>query len=247
MANEHSIRVSARGEFGQLQRGLKQLQGDLKSALGEIDRGARKGGIFDESSLRALSLYRDRFKSTLEELNKEFEKQNRIVDRLHDKMKDASRKEQEDLQKQIDLREKEMDVIRRQLFEVEKLYEKRNKEADGYDTTSGGGMGNSNRTAGGDHHASRLFSNMLMGGRGLLGMAGLAGIGTMAHQAYQGPTCPVRIRSTLPSVCAAKRAGMVSPTTCGTAPTTSAPGTTWATRRWTHGTSWISTAGKRVC
>lgn len=183
MANEHSIRVSAKGEFGQLNRGLKQLQGDLKSVLGEIDKGARKGGIFDETSLRALNLYRERFKTTLEDLNKEFEKQNRIVDRLHEKMKTASRREREDLEKQIKLREKEMDVIRRQLFEVEKLYERRSNEADGYGMAGGGGGGGKRV---GDRAVSGLFNNMLLGGRGLLGLAGLAGIGTLAHQAYQG-------------------------------------------------------------
>ncbi len=181
MANEHSIRVSAKGEFGQLQRGLKQLQGDLKGVLGEIDKGARKGGIFDETSLRALSLYRDRFKTTLEDLNKEFEKQNRIIDRLHDKMKNASRREQEDLRKQINLREKELDVIRRQLFEAEKLYERRNQEAESYGT-GGSGVGRSL----GDKTVSNVFRSMLGGGKMLLGMAGIAGIGALAHQAYQG-------------------------------------------------------------
>lgn len=191
MANEHSIRVSAKGEFGQLNRGLKQLQGDLKGVLGEIDKGARKGGIFDDTSLRALDVYRNRFKGTLEELNKEFEKQNDIVDKLHGKMKTAYRTEKEELRKQIDLREKEMDVIRRQLFEVEKLYKKRNQEASNYgsapaQTTSTVAKDTSGGSIVGGLLGNGMLAKLIGGGKMLAGMAGLAGIGALAHQAYAG-------------------------------------------------------------
>src|SRR4051812_12025797 len=99
MANEHSVRVSARGEFGQLERGLKNLKKDLNSVLGEIDKGARKGGVFDETQLRALDLYRTRFKGTMDELNKEFEKQNATIDQLYKRQQHASADTQKDIDK----------------------------------------------------------------------------------------------------------------------------------------------------
>lgn len=192
MANEHSIRVSAKGEFGQLQRGLKQLQGDLKGVLGEINRGARKGGVFDDTQLRALNLYRDRFKSSMDELNREFDKQNKLIDKLHEKQMRANRTERGDIQKEIDLREKNLDVIRRQLFEVEKLYSKRNKEANSY-----GSPIPSSASSGGGSGMNGMLGGLLSGGKGILGklagfgklglgLAGVAGVGSMINQAYQG-------------------------------------------------------------
>lgn len=58
---EQSIRVSARGEFGQLSRGLKQLQSDLKRVSEEMGKGGRNKGVFDDSQLRSL----DWFKKTV--------------------------------------------------------------------------------------------------------------------------------------------------------------------------------------
>lgn len=196
MANEHSIRVSARGEFGQLQRGLKQLQSDLKGVLGEIDRGARRGGIFDDSSLRALDIYRQRFKGTLDDINREFEKQNRIIDNLHEKMKQASRSEREDIQRQIDLRERELDVMRRQLFEAERLYRNRNREAGSYGSPippagGGGNFGGGILPLLGGSTLGRLFG----AGKFMAGLAGIGGILSMAGQsynlAYQSRTLPM--------------------------------------------------------
>jgi murein DD-endopeptidase MepM/ murein hydrolase activator NlpD len=191
MANEHSIRVSAKGEFGQLTRGLKNLQGDLKGVLGEIDRGARKGGVFDETQLRALSVYKERFKSSLDEINREFEKQNRAVDRLHQKMEGASRSEKEGIQKTIVQREKKMDVLRRELMAMERLHDARSKEADGYDTSEGSSSGGSSSApASSGKQRGGVLGGLLGGGMGLgkfaLGLAGVAGIGVMAHQAYSG-------------------------------------------------------------
>lgn len=199
MANEHSIRVSARGEFGQLQRGLKQLQGDLKGVLGEIDRGARRGGIFDETSLRALDLYRQRFKGSLDDINREFEKQNRIIDRLHDKMKQASRSEREDLQKQIDLRERELDVMRRHLFEAERIYRNRNREAGSYGmappASGGGGGGSSLSNSFVPMVAGGTLGKLFGAGKFMAGLAGIGGLLSMAGQsynlAYQSRTLPM--------------------------------------------------------
>jgi hypothetical protein len=129
---EQAIRVTARGEFGQLQRGLKSLQGDLKDVLGEINKGARKGGFFDDSSMRALELFKNRFKGTMEELNKEFEKQNSVIDKLYEKMKKGNSYQKWEIEQIIKKKEKELDVMRKQIIEMEKLYDKRTKEASGY-------------------------------------------------------------------------------------------------------------------
>jgi len=120
---EQSIRVSARGDFGQLTRGLKQLRSDLKNVTDELSRGARGGGVFDESRLRALDLFRRRFVSTLREIDREFEKQNQIIDELHRSMSRAQASERDAIRRTIQERERQLDVIRRQVMEAERLYE----------------------------------------------------------------------------------------------------------------------------
>lgn len=190
MANEHSIRVTARGEFGQLNRGLGNLKKDLNSVLGEIDKGARRGGVFDESQLRALSLYRARFKETMGELNREFEKQNEAVERLHRLKERASQEERSNIDKQIKKREKELDVIRRQLLEVEKLYNRRNKEANGYNSitavpTNSGSMIAQRDRGFIENATSGLMGGALGAGKFALGLAGIGGIMSIVGEAYQ--------------------------------------------------------------
>lgn len=120
---EQSIRVTARGEFGQLQRGLNQLQGDLKNVVGEIDKGARKGGFFDDSQIRALDVFSRRFKDTLRELDREFKKQNDVIDEMGRKMERAQGAERDAIKKTITERERELDVLRKQIMETERLYD----------------------------------------------------------------------------------------------------------------------------
>jgi hypothetical protein len=124
---EQSIRVSARGEFGQLQRGLNQLQGDLKNVVGEIDKGARKGGFFDDSQIRALDVFSRRFKDTLRELDREFKKQNDTIDEMGRKMERAQGAERDAIKKTITERERELDLIRKQIIETERLYDMQGK------------------------------------------------------------------------------------------------------------------------
>ncbi len=184
---EQTIRVSARGEFGQLQRGLKNLQGDLRNVVGEIDRGARKGGIFDEAQIRALDVFRRRFKDTMGELEREFERQNAVIDRLHERMKNAQGSEREGIRKNIQEREKELDVLRRQLREMEKMYQQRNQEAKSYGSAppSGGG---SNQSGGGANLGGLIqgaLGRFGMAGRLVAGMTGIGGIMSVITESYQ--------------------------------------------------------------
>lgn len=195
MANEHSIRVNASGEFGQLERGLKNLKKDLSGVLGEIDKGARSGGLFDDTQLRALDVFRGRFKESMDEMNREFEKQNNLVDDLHRKKEQASRSEREDIEKEIRAREKAMDAIRRQLRATEDLYKRRDAEARDYSVipgtaggkqapaSSGSGAGAGAGVGGG--LVGLGMSKMLGAGKFVAGLAGIAGIASMASEAYQ--------------------------------------------------------------
>lgn len=187
MANtEQSIRISAKGEFSQLQRGLKDLKGDLKNVLGEIDKGARKGGIFDDTSLRALDLYKRRLKDTMGELDKELTKQNNKIDRLHEKMAKASDKQRASINEQIKAREKELDVIRKQLYAMEKMYNKRTSEASGYDIkpsgTSAGSAMVPAALSGGFGKAMGLIGTI---GKFAMGLAGLSSMIALGQRAYQ--------------------------------------------------------------
>lgn len=196
---EQAIRVTAQGEFGQLQRGLKDLQGDLKNVLGEVDKGARKGGIFDDTQLRALDVYRRRFKETLADLNNEFDKQADIVETLNAKMKKAYAWEREELKEQIRQRRENLDVIDRTRQQIEQAYQRRNTEAQGYGSstnrsgsgTSGGGNGSSGGTdssfamLGASSLLSRSLSLVGTIGKVALGLAGAGSILGMATESYQ--------------------------------------------------------------
>lgn len=184
---EHSIRVSARGEFGLLRQGLRNLRGDLRTVLGEIDKGARRGGIFDEAQLRALDIFRERFKQSMREVEKEFNRQNDIIERLHRSMEGKSRYEQEQIRKEIREREKKLDVLRRELIAMEDLYNARNKEAQQFEVLEnqnqrrrGFGLG------GGGFGGRRSPISMLSSGFGwLFGLAGIGSLFAMGAQAYQ--------------------------------------------------------------
>lgn len=202
MANEHTIRVSARGEFGQLENGLKNLQKDLKSVLGEIDKGARRGGLFDDTQLRALDVYRERFKGSMGDVNREMQKQNDTIDQLHRRRENASRSEQKNIDDEIRRREKALDVLRRQIRMVDDLYARRDKEAKGYGTTGGGApMGGSASSGGSASGAGGIFggamAKVLGMGKFMVGLAGIAGIASMATQSYnlalQSQTTPMNL------------------------------------------------------
>lgn len=204
--SEQAIRVSAKGEFAPLQRSLKELQGDLKGVMGEIDKGARKGGIFDDSSFRALDTYKRRFNDTMNDVNSQFARQNNLIEDLTEKMKSANVVDKIGISETIKAREKELDVIRRQLVAVEKMYDKRNKEASSFDIkVPGSNAGNSGgSSSGGTSNSSSSGSNIgatLLGtltgavgkltsvigtvGKFALGLAGVGSLMSMAQEAYQ--------------------------------------------------------------
>lgn len=196
MAAEQTIRVSAKGEFGQLQRGLKQLQQDLKGVAGVVDKGAGKGGFFDEKQLRALDIYKSRFSQTMRELDTEFRKQNNVVESLYSKLQNAQRSEREEIKKTIQQRERQLDVIRKELMITERLYNQRSKEAGGYRIAPPNGGSQSSGGLNSDSINNKLnegvFGKFLKGaaGRALtagkmgLGLAGIGGIGAIVSQAY---------------------------------------------------------------
>jgi uncharacterized membrane protein YgcG len=214
MANEHTIRVSARGEFGQLENGLKNLQKDLKSVLGEIDKGARRGGLFDDTQLRALDVYRARFKQSMDEINREMNKQNDTIDQLHRRRENSSKDEQKAIDEEIRRREKALDKLRRQITYVEDLARARNKEADAYrrsesakssssdggGSSSGGGFSSGGGGGGGGIFGSAMAKILGMG-KFMVGLAGIGGIATMASQsynlAYQSQTTPLNLAQRL--------------------------------------------------
>ncbi|MGG1673514.1 peptidoglycan DD-metalloendopeptidase family protein [Paenibacillus sp. NRS-1783] len=193
MAAEQTIRVSAKGEFGQLQRGLKQLQQDLKGVAGVVDKGAGKGGFFDDKQIRALDIYKSRFLGTMRELDAEFRKQNSVVDSLYSKLQGAQRGEREEIKKTIQQRERQLDVIRKEFMATERLYNQRSKESGGYRSSSSsfGGSGRSGGSSDSDNAgggASRLAGGALSGvlgaGKFALGLVGLSSIAGLATQAY---------------------------------------------------------------
>lgn len=188
MATDQTIRVSARGEFGQLQQGLKNLQGDLKNVIGEIDKGARKGGIFDESNLRALDVFKRRFQDSFGALEDEFNRQSKAMDKLWQRMKNASGDTQKQLQKEIDQRSKIIDQINAQMRGMQDLYSRRNTEASGFGSSGGSEGGGSFGGGGGGLLSGAL--GKLMGGVGRagmfgLGLAGIGGIGSILTESYK--------------------------------------------------------------
>lgn len=188
---EQRIKISAVGEFSQLQRGLQQLKNDLSSVTGEIDRGARRGGMFDETQLQALSLFKNRFKDTMREVEAEFQKQNTAVDRLHQQMQKASKEQQKNIGDEIRQREKKLDVLRRELRMMEELYSKRENEANSYQVTKskGGVDAGAINEASNNSWAGTFGKRILAGAGGLakggLALAGIGGIGAILSEAYQ--------------------------------------------------------------
>jgi hypothetical protein len=127
----------------------------------------------------------------MRDLNREFDRQNAVVEDLNRKKEKSSRSEQEDLNKQIKAREKELDLIRKKLMAVEDLYKNRNQESERYEVqpTSGSGAGRSS----GGHEGSNIERGLvgtgigkMMGlGKFAFGLAGISGITSMAMEAYQ--------------------------------------------------------------
>ncbi|WP_051289780.1 M23 family metallopeptidase [Paenibacillus massiliensis] len=191
MAKEQTIRVSAKGEFGQLQRGLKQLEQDLKGVSSVVNRGARGGGVFDEKQLRALDVFRSRFLGTMRELDAEFRKQNVVIESLYGKLQTAQRGEREEIKRNIQQRERQLDVIRKELIAAERMYNIRSREASSYrpatvrtagssrskDDDNSGGGGSSRLTGG-------ALSGVLGAGKFALGLVGLGSIVGLATQMY---------------------------------------------------------------
>ena len=194
-STEQAVRVTAQGEFGQLQRGLKDLQSDLKNVLGEVDKGARRGGMFDDTQLRALDVYRRRFKETLADLDKEFEKQADSVDALNAKMKKAYAWEREELKDQIKQRRENLDVIDRTRRQLEQTYQRRNTEAQSYGSSNPAPSGRSSGSDSGSDSGfamlgagsviSRTLGAVSIIGKFALGLAGVGSLLGMATEAYQ--------------------------------------------------------------
>jgi murein DD-endopeptidase MepM/ murein hydrolase activator NlpD len=194
---EQQIKVTARGEFTQLARGLKELQRDLDNVTNQIDKATKKGGVFgDGSELAALDLYRKRFLATMEEVDREFDKQNKIVEELEAKMSKASMSERRNIQQEIREREKKLDQLRREIMYMEQLYKRRNNEASTYKTPGQGGGGGGNapdanalNEAADKSMMGTLGKRLLTKGMGLakggLALAGIGGIGAILSQAYQ--------------------------------------------------------------
>lgn len=196
-STEQAIRITAQGEFGQLQRGLKDLQDDFKNVLGTIEKGTRQGGFFDDKQLQALDLYRRRFKDTLEELDKEFDKQSDAVEALSGKMKTAYAWEKEELKEQIKQRQENLGLIDDTRRKLEQAYQKRNTEAESYGSSSpipsgSGGSGSGGNDSGSSFAmlgASSLIPKALGAigtiGKFALGLAGVGSLLSMATEAYQ--------------------------------------------------------------
>ncbi|MGF6354075.1 hypothetical protein ABIE27_001985 [Paenibacillus sp. 4624] len=191
MAKEQTIRVSAKGEFGQLQRGLKQLQEDLKGVSSVVNRGARDGGFFDEKQLRALYVFRSRFLGTMRELDAEFRKQNDVIESLYGKLQTAQRGEREEIKRNIQQRERQLDVIRKELVAAERMYNIRSREASSYRPAAvrvAGSRRSKDDDSSGDGGSSRLTGGALSGvlgaGKFALGLVGLGSIVGLATQMY---------------------------------------------------------------
>ncbi len=199
MAKENTVRVSAKAEFGSLQRGLKQLQQDLKGVTGVVNKGANKGGFFDENQLKALDIYKQRFTDTMQELDSQFRKQNDAVEQLYEKMNSAQKSERGEIEKTIREREKKLDIIRRELIETERLYNARSRESSNFNLRSGSGSGSGGSGSNGlnadginDQVNNGIIGKFFKGtaGRVLtagkmgLGLAGVGGIGAIISQAY---------------------------------------------------------------
>lgn len=195
MRVEQSIKVTAKGEFTQLARGLKDLQRDLDGVTNQIDKATKKGGIFgDGSELAALDLYRKRFAATMDEVDKEFDKQNKTIDAMEARMSKASDREQQNIRQEIKQREKKLDVLRQEIMAMDRIYKQRNTESSSYtmkpipsaspgldpnginDKMNSGVMGKIMKST-----AGRALSMGKMG----LGLAGIGGIGAVLSQAYQ--------------------------------------------------------------
>ncbi len=199
MAKENTVRVSAKAEFGSLQRGLKQLQQDLKGVTGVVNKGANKGGFFDENQLKALDIYKQRFTDTMQELDSQFRRQNDAVEQLYEKMNSAQKSERGEIEKTIREREKKLDIIRKELIETERLYNARSRESSNFNLRSGSGSGSGGNGSNGlnadginDQVNNGIIGKFFKGtaGRVLtagkmgLGLAGVGGIGAIISQAY---------------------------------------------------------------
>jgi hypothetical protein len=191
MTQEQSVRVTAKGDFTQLQRGLKQLQGDLKTVTGEIDRGARKGGFFDDSQVRALDFFGKRFRRTLQDMRDALQEHGHAYERLLSQSQKAHGAEKQAFDKEIKNREQMIDKIEDQISSMEKLYRQRQREANEFDKKPAGGNKPSSGGGGGGGRPSEgsngggVMRGIWGMGKIALGMAGIGGMVSMAQQAYE--------------------------------------------------------------
>jgi len=142
--------LSARGEFGPLLEGLNQVKKEMTNIMGVINSGARKGGIFDDSQVRALELFKKRFKDLSRDVSHEFKNQEDAVDQLYQRMNNASQQYQNKISKEIALRQQNINLLYREFFEARKLFDLRTQEASQYSRINAGSSGGSfYRTQGG--------------------------------------------------------------------------------------------------
>lgn len=197
---EQTIRVSAKAEFTQLQRGLKALQGDLRNVVGEINKGARKGGIFDDANLRALDVFRQRLVSSFGEARKQIDQQAEALDRLVSAMNKASGAQKDAIRKEIKERGDLLDKMDAEYRAIEKIYNMRRKEADEYQhgvrqasTPSGSGRRSTSEDSGDDEEdggggrragGMGLAGSLLGAGKLMLGLAGIGGLLSEVTKAY---------------------------------------------------------------
>ncbi len=133
MANtlEHSIRVTAKGEFGEVERGLKNLKRDLTDVGNVVNKGVRKGGIFDSIDAKGLEIYSRRFGDSMKRLTDEIDKQEGAINELELKKRRLQKTDQVGafaIQNEIKERHKLMDTYEQQRQALEDLYKTRRQE-----------------------------------------------------------------------------------------------------------------------
>ena len=190
MANEQQIRISARGEFSQLQRGLEELQRNLAEINRTVDDGARRGGIFDESQVGALDLFRRRFSETTAQIERDMERQRRAVRSLQSQLASASQEQRNNLRTEIQERTRLLRLYRQQLDAARQTEQSRGNEASQYRTQNNPAPSNSpNFDSLGGGTAETVFKGFMGSKIGFanmgLGFLGVGSLGGLLNRAYQ--------------------------------------------------------------
>lgn len=136
--NRTAIEVQARGEFGQLTRGLRDVRNTLNEVTGVVNKGARSGGFFSDEQVRSVDVFARRFEQGMGRVNQMVDEQSRALEALNARRRRASGDEVSRIDAEIDRRGRHLDQLEAERREIERIFALRRQEAAQFSVRGGG-------------------------------------------------------------------------------------------------------------